>query len=41
MAVNVLILVEDEDKYSAESSDRIFGELSWALFRDMMGHRQL
>lgn len=37
----LLTFVVDEDEYSVESSDRIFGKLSWELFRDMMGHRQI
>jgi len=37
----LLTLVAGEDKYSAESSDMIFGKLSWALFWDMMGHRKI
>jgi hypothetical protein len=37
----LLTLVVDEYEYSAESTDRIFGKLPWALFRDMMGHRHI
>jgi len=37
----LLTLVAGEDKYSAQSSDSIFGKLSSALFRDMIGHRKI
>jgi hypothetical protein len=37
----LLTLATDADEYSDESSDTIFGKLSWALFRDIMGHRHI